>query len=643
MYIGAAYYPELWEENEIEKDIERCKRIGVNCLRVGEFAWGKMEPREGVFNFDWLYSIVDRLHAEGIKTVMCTPTCTPPRWFLNKYPETREVSSDGVRRDVSSRCHPCKTSLLMRRKNREIVTEMAKVFGKHPGVIGWQIDNELFVYNNGCYCELCKNAFRTYLKTKYGRIEDMNRKWGMARWSLDYSDFDEIEPPTPDQWRHPSLRTEWRLFQCEQIYSYIHEQAEILHRYTDTPIGTDMMPNNTLSYYRANEHLDVVQFNHYDTAERLPLLAFDYNFLRPIKKHPFWVTETQVGWNGSEFSENGYRPVGNCYANTWMPIAMGAEMNLYWLFRTHHAGHELAHGALFSTCGREYRVSEEVKRAAEEIERCKPFLENSVIKSRIAIHYSSAAEHNYSSAPIVKNFSYRGNLIHKIHDAFRHYNVDLIDTQHGLEGYDTLISPYLTTIDDSTKEKIEQWIREGGTWIVGPMSDTMTDYSAKPTHAPFFFLEELAGVYTKYQKPIPNEVFRARWSNGEPLEISGYYDAFEATNSQSLATYDGDEFDGYSVITERAVGKGRVIMVGSMLSHGALRQLVGKTPIANASENVRLVERSGKRCGMIAMELENKEGYVTLKEDYTDLISGRPLTGKILLKPYEVLVLEHVN
>jgi beta-galactosidase GanA len=166
MYIGAAYYPELWEENEIEKDIERCKRIGVNCLRVGEFAWGKMEPREGVFEFDWLYSIVDRLHAEGIKTVMCTPTCTPPRWFLNKYPETREVSSDGVRRDVSSRCHPCKTSLLMRRKNREIVTEMAKVFGKHPGVIGWQIDNELFVYNNGCYCELCKNAFRTYLKTK---------------------------------------------------------------------------------------------------------------------------------------------------------------------------------------------------------------------------------------------------------------------------------------------------------------------------------------------------------------------------------------------------------------------------------------------------------------------------------------------
>ena len=181
MYIGAAYYPELWEEDEIEKDIERCKQLGVNCLRVGEFAWGKMEPSEG-----------------------------------------------------------------------------------------------------------------TYLKTKYGCIEDLNRKWGMSRWSLDYSTFEEVLPPTPDQWRHPSLRTEWRVFQCEQIYSYINEQAEILHCYTDKPIGTDMMPNNTLSYYRANEQLDVIQFNHYDTAERLPLLAFDYNFLRPIKSHPFWVTETQV-------------------------------------------------------------------------------------------------------------------------------------------------------------------------------------------------------------------------------------------------------------------------------------------------------------------------------------------------------------
>lgn len=643
MYIGAAYYPELWEGSEIEKDIEQCKQLGINCLRVGEFAWGKMEPSEGQYDFSWLLRVVDRLYAAGIPTVLCTPTCTPPRWFLNKYSETRTVSPTGVRQAVSSRCHPCKTSPLMRQKNREIVTKMAEIFGSHPGVIGWQIDNELFVYNNGCYCELCKRAFHGYLKEKYGSVKALNQRWGMSRWSLEYADFEEIEPPLPDEWRHPSLRTEWRLFHCEQIYSYINEQADILHRYTKAPVGTDMMPNNTLSYYRANEKLDVIQFNHYDTAERLPLLAFDYNFLRPIKDRPFWVTETQVGWNGSEFAENGYRPEGNCYANTWMPVAMGAEMNLYWLFRTHAGGHELAHGALLSTCGRPYRVSEEVARASAEIEKCHPFLENSRIRSDIAIHYSSTAEHNFSSAPMLKGFSYRGTLCHRIHEAFRHTNVDVIDVAHSLDSYRTLISPFLTTVDADTKERIVQWVRDGGTWIVGPMSDIMTDHTVKPTHAPFFFLEELAGVYTKYQKPIGNDVFTAVWSDGEPLEISCCYDAFEPTDSQSLAIYEKGEFAGMSVVTERKLGKGRVILVGSVLSHDGWRKLAAYRPLCEASENVRLVERSGERNGMIALELENKEGYVVLKDTYVDLIGGGTVTGRVELAPYGGLVLERCD
>ena len=97
---------------------------------------------------------------------MCTPTCTPPRWLMTKYEETRMVTNNLIRADVSSRCHPCKTSTVIREKNRIIVTEMAKVFGDHPGVIGWQIDNEIFPYSDGCFCPLCKDAFRKYLKNK---------------------------------------------------------------------------------------------------------------------------------------------------------------------------------------------------------------------------------------------------------------------------------------------------------------------------------------------------------------------------------------------------------------------------------------------------------------------------------------------
>lgn len=328
IHIGAAYYPEMWDESELEKDIERCKQLGVNTLRIGEFAWGKMEPREGEFHFDWLKKVVDECYKNGIYTVMCTPSATPPRWLLNKYPETRMVMHDLIRADVSSRCHTCKTSPMMREKNRIIVTQMAKAFSDCKGIIGWQIDNEIYPYNEGCFCDKCKSAFRAYLKEKFGTVENLNKKWGMARWSLCYDDFADVEPPYPRQWKHPSLRKAWRDFQYHQVKTYVDEQADILHKYGCKNVGTDMMQHNSMSYNRINEKLDVVQYNHYNPASELADTAFGYDFLRCVKNQPFWVTETQVGWNGSECAECGYRPEGNCYVNTMLPVAKGAEMNL---------------------------------------------------------------------------------------------------------------------------------------------------------------------------------------------------------------------------------------------------------------------------------------------------------------------------
>lgn len=642
IYLGAAYYPELWDESEIEKDISRCKELGVNCLRVGEFAWGRMEPEEGRYDFGWLLRAVEKLYANGIATVICTPTCTPPRWMLNKYPEMRRVMPDLIKSDVSSRCHVCKSSTLAREKNRQIVTEMAKTFAGVKGIIGWQIDNELFPYGDGCFCENCKNAFRSYLKEKFKTTEKLNKAWGMARWSLSYDTFEDIEPPYPNQWKHPSLRKAWWDFQCRLIKTYSDEQAEILHNYGCKNVGTDMMAQNYLDYYATNERLDVVQYNHYDTADRLSTNAFAYDFLRCVKDKPFWVTETQVGWNGSEYAESGYRPVGNCYANTWLPIAKGAEMNLYWLFRAHPNGHEIGHGALYSSAGRSYRVSEEVKRAVAELKKCENFLTNTCIRSKIALHYSNTAMNAYSAAPLLKNLDYRETLIKKYYAAFRHYNVDVVDTPHGLDGYEVLVSPFLACADENGfKVRVTEWVKNGGTWIVGPMSDVMDGNVSKYTNAPYSFLEELAGVYTKYQKPLDNDVFRAQWTNDGDCAVGMCYDAYECNEgTKSLAHYVAGEFAPLSVVTERKVGKGKVILVGSVLSHGDILRLADRAPIAEASGNVVLTERTGTENGIIAVEVENKSGNIILNGSYTDLITGKAYSGKTEIPPYGVLVLK---
>lgn len=640
IFIGAAYYPEMWDEAEVNKDIARCKELGINCLRVGEFAWGKMEPEEGKFVFSWLENVVNKLYENGIYTVMRTPTCTPPRWMLDKYTQMRRVTPDNQRQNVSSRCHVCKSSYVAREKNALIVEEMAKVFAGNKGIIGWQIDNELYPYQDGCFCENCKKGFRKYLKDKFGAPEKLNKTWGMTRWSLEYNSFDDVQPPYPDEWRHPSLRKAWWDYQCGLICSYVDEQAEILRKYGCKNIGTDMMPNDLLDYYAVNKKLYVVQYNHYDTADRLYTNAFAYDFLRCVKDKPFWVTETQVGWNGSEYADNGYRPERNCYANTLLPFVKGAEMNLYWLFRAHPNGHELGHGALFSSAGRSYRVTEEVKKAVDDLKKCEKFLTETKIESKIALHFSSTSAINFKVAPLVKNFDYRQTIIDKYHKALRHYNVDVIDTPHGLDDYEVVISPFLSTADENDfKARIIDWVYNGGIWIVGPMTDIMDGNVSKYTDAPYGFLEELAGVYTKYQKPIDNDVFKAKWSDGETCSVGGCFDAYERKEgTKSLATYSECEFAPLSVITERMVGKGKVILTGSVVSEKDLLKLVNRKPIAEASSNIVLVERCGGSYGIIAVEIENKDGYIVLDGDYNDLISGKRFCGRVDITPYEVFV-----
>lgn len=648
LYIGAAYYPELWDEKEIDEDIKRCKELGLNVMRVGEFAWSKMEPCEGEYDFKWLTTVVDKLNAAGIKTVMCTPTCTPPRYMLDKYDEIRRVSPHGKRAHTSSRCHPCKTSPVMREKNRMIVTEMAKAFGKHPGIIGWQIDNEIFPYEEGCFCPLCTSAFRDYLKKRFNTVDALNKAWGMARWSLDYQDFEAVNPPLPEEWKHPSLIKAWWDFQCEQICTYVDEQAQILHKYTKAPIGTDMMGINNLSYYDVNKSLDVVQFNHYNTVDELYHTAFWYDYLRAIKDKPFWVTETQVGWNGSAFSECGYRPEGNCYVNTWLPFAKGADMNMYWLFRAQRNGHEIAHGALYSSAGRLYRVSEEVQKAACEITKCEKLLTDTKVEASIALHFSTTANNTFNAAPMLKNMDYTGNVRDKFHSALRHYNVDVIDTEHSLDKYQFVISPFLCHAEENGfPKRIKQFVQNGGTWIVGPMTDILDAEVTKYTKAPYSFLEELVGVYTKYQKPIDNNVFRAQWEDGTTCGVSTCFDAYETEKgTKSLAKYCGGEFDGLTVIAEKKVGNGKVILLGSVPTHEDIRRLVGLKPTFEASNNVTLVQRTGNKSGsieaVIAAEIENTAGYIVLDGNYKDLLSDKKLSGRIEVKPYQVLVLKEI-
>lgn len=648
-YVGAAYYPELWDKSEIDKDIRLMKEYGMNCMRIGEFAWSTMEPKEGEYNLEIFKYVIDKLYENGIYTVMCTPSCTPPRWVFEKYPDAMRVKSKDYieyQDKVHARVHPCKTHKGLRELNVKIAEELVKELGSHPGVIGWQIDNEVHPYDHGCYCPRCKQGFRDHLKKKYGgSLEKINKAWGTYRWSLDYTSFDQIEPPVLYAWENPSIVVEWVEYNESVICSYVHEQAEAMRKYTSAPIGTDLMVDNYLSYAKMNKKLDVVQHNHYHTVDNLYRSLFNYDFYRPLKERPFWVTETLLGWNGSVAAYNGYRSKDYCYMNSLLAMAHGAEMNLYWLFRSHPSGHELGHGAFLSSAGRPNPPARGVKRLTQDLKKAQEFLTGTRVRSKIAMTYSSNSVKTFFFAPLVEEFDHdvRAKYIDLCHNYFRHYNIDVIETDNELNGYEVIVSPFLVNANlDGFDKKIVSWIENGGTWIVGPYTDIMSPCASKHTDKPYSFLEELCGVYTKYQLPVTENSIKARFTDGEEIEISLGTDAYENIDSECVASYMSDELEGLCAIAKRRVGKGQVIILGTAIDKKSMLRLVDIAPIAEASSNIDLIERTGDENGIMAMEIEGKDGYIVLDGEYLEILTDKALSGRVEIAPYQALILKKI-
>lgn len=645
-YLGAAYYPELWPLENVDVDIRMMKEAGCNVMRIGEFAWGFMEPQEQYFTFEWLHNVVNKLYDADIAVILCTPTCTPPLWITGKYEETRIMLSNGKRMNHGARRHACPNSPIMRSYNRKIVEAMAKEFGKHPGVIGWQIDNEIHPWG-GCFCPICQKQFQVWLKDKYDSIENLNNKWGMHRWSLDYNSFDSILPPFSDAWNHPSLQSAWAEYMSDSYVSMLEEQAEFLHQYTSSPVGTDMMPFHGYDYYDVNKNLDILQFNHYDDETNIHRIPLWFDFVRPIKNLPFWNLETQTCWNGGIYATK-VRPNGYCYLNTWLPVAYGAEMNLYWLWKQHPNGHERMHGSVVTASGRFQHILPEIQKVSQEWDKAKEFICETRIENDIAIHFSDTAYRHFAYSWVVDGFNY--NVC--ITDCFylpitqkHHLNVDLIDTQKNMEKYKIIFSPFLCTFEENNfKERIVEWVKNGGTWIVGPLSDINNLDLSLYTHSPFGILEDLVGVRCKNQ--IPTNDLGLKFSLGNSTEMEGCvtYDGFELTSAKSLADYKNGFLKGLCAIAEKQIGKGKIILLGTVPKPEHFSDFlssIGINPGFDASENVVAIKRKGeKHNGLIVLEMRNNNGYIILDNTYKDVLTGEIVSNKLLIDPYQVRVLQ---
>jgi beta-galactosidase GanA len=655
-YLGAAYYPEDWPAQQVDEDIRLMKEAGMKVMRIGEFAWSHMEPTEGHFDFGWLHSVVEKLGRAGIVTIMGTPTATPPIWLTSSHPEVLFQMDNGREIPHGGRRHYCPNNLLYREYCRKIVEKMAVEFGTDERVIGWQVDNEVSYYFRPCVCPVCIDRFHAMLKARFGSIDALNKAWCTTLWSMEYQSFDQIPIPRSDIWHHPSMRTAWSDFGSDSYVEFVGFQADILHAKASQPVGTDMMTTGSVDYFDIHKKLDVVQHNHYHGADGLRDAAFWFDSCRTFKSRPFWNTETATCWNGST-TANGYKEPGFCRANSWLPVALGAEANLYWLWRQHFSGQELMHGAVLSSSGRPLHIFNEVKEVAAGFEAAADFLNNTrPTATGLALSFSNKAQQLFEHQPMVNKFSYPGaSLVNRVYAplAGAHFRFDVLEPAQDFSDVKLLVSPFLPVLDEAgMRDRLKSWIERGGTWIAGPMTDIRDLHASKFIRAPYGTLEEWGGFRSRFEIPGDPRDFAFTFDGKTKFKGSCWYDAMDPVGCKVLAKYTEGPMKGSAAIIEHTIGKGKIVVMGTCPEPKALIRLVtsvakkvGVVPVAKASGNLLVVPRSGKGGnGLVLVELDNKPATISIAKPCTDLLTGKKVaTGLMKMKPFGVMVLKEIR
>jgi hypothetical protein len=265
MKLGVCYYPEHWPEAMWAEDAKRMAEIGISQVRIGEFAWTRIEPTPGVFEWGWLDRAIETLHQAGLHIVLGTPTATPPKWLIDAHPDILALDAHGRPRHFGSRRHYCFSSLTYRAQCARIVEALARRYGTHPGIASWQTDNEYGCHDTIIsYSNAARAGFRAWLAAKYPSIQALNQAWGNVFWSMEYLSFDEIDPPVETVTEaNPAHRQDWARFASDEV--------SVLRQDLGVPCLTD--PNEITEWLKKKSKGLQVVFTTYQSGQALSAAA----------------------------------------------------------------------------------------------------------------------------------------------------------------------------------------------------------------------------------------------------------------------------------------------------------------------------------------------------------------------------------
>lgn len=652
---GVDYYPEHWNETQWEKDAQMMQAAGINFVRLAEFAWVKMEPVEGQFDFGWLDRALKVLNAHGIKAVLGTPTASPPAWLYAKYPAVAAMDENGVRYRYGSRRNYCLHSANFLAATRRIVTAMAEHYKNHPGVLGWQIDNELG--DPICYDASCRGAFQRWCRATYKTLAALNKAWGTIFWGHTYLAWSEVPLPwnTLGKAYNPSLALDHRRFHSAATHDYLKLQVDILRQISPAKAIThnDMGMYDGVDYSVLNQPLDFVAWDNY------PMFGEDYanyfgvslahDLMRGSKNQQnFMIMEQQgglPGWNvfwGRQAAPGLYR------VWAYQAVAHGADGVCYFRWRTSRYGTEQYWQGILDQDSYPNARYEAVSQTGKELQQVTDLLRDSKVVAPVALLVSPDSRWAFHIQPLGEKFNYNQQL-HLYYDAFRRLgiNVDVLFPQSDFTSYKIIVAPALFVVDKALTEKLTNYVKDGGTLILGFRSGVKDEHNIVTDQVLPGPLAEMAGIEIHDFDPQTNQEQEVAGPNGVGRPARVWFDILTPTTAQPVLSYRKGYYAGKVAMTGNRFGKGRVYYVGTELTaetylEGAKLEAQGAgIPLGpELPEGVEMAvrEKAGKKI-IFLLNYTEKTQAVAFEQAYKNALTGETEPAQVQIPAFDVKVL----
>ena len=620
IWYGGDYNPDQWPEEVWDDDVRLMKKAGVNLVSVGIFSWAKIETSEGVYDFDWLDRIINKLGEAGIAVDLASATASPPMWLTQAHPEVLWKDYRGDVCQPGARQHWRPTSPVFREYALKLCRAMAEHYKGNPYVVAWHVSNEYGCHNRFDYSEDAEHAFQQWCEERYGTIDAVTDAWGTAFWAQRMNDFSEIVPPRfigDGNFMNPGKLLDFKRFSSDALKAfYIAERDTLAEITPDLPLTTNFMVSasgSVLDYDDWGDEVDFVSNDHYfiPGEAHLDELAFSASLVDGIaRKDPWFLMEhstSAVNWREINYRKEPGQLVRDSLAH----VAMGADAVCYFQWRQSKAGAEKFHSAMVPHAGEDSAVFRDVCELGADLNKLSDegILGSRLAKSRVAVVF------DYESEWATEHTATPTQHVHHVDEPLAWFRAladqgvtaDVVPVRGAWDDYEMVVLPSVYLLSEETTRRVRDYVVGGGRLVV----TYYTGISDEKDHVWLGgypgSIRDVVGVRVEEFMPMGDDFTgvpdRLELSNGAVAhDIADVIGSVDGT-ATVLETFKDDPWtgmDGAPAIVAHTFGEGRSVYVGARLGRDgialSLPEILDSLGMAEAGGNdgrVLHVEREG--------------------------------------------------